>query len=683
MKEIKVPRVIEGNQASESVVVYNIDDFPYDDISNKKYKIVGRANKKYYNVSAAFDIETTTIDKRPDKDPYGFMYHWQFCIDGYVCFGRTWQEYMKFTCELEECLNLVDVRLCVFVHFLGFEFQFMHNFFVWDKIFATEKRAVVTAITGGIEYRCSYRLSNMPLQKFCETSKLCTYYKMDGEDYNYKKIRTAADMMSDNELAYCYNDVRGLCECIDTLLLDDTIATLPLTSTGYCRRDARKATKENPDNIELMKDISLTPYLYAMCKSTSRGGNTHASMRYSTNILEDVYSVDIKSSYPYVMLAGQFPMTRFRACNGYKLDEYAQEYACLIDITLEDIKIKSLDGVAYIPKAKCLLTANPRTDNGRILSAKRIRIMITDIDYNIINKQYNFIVSKVHHLFCAEYGYLPYEFRRDLSEKFKIKCELETGDKYLLAKFKNKINAYFGMILTDICHSEYEYVAGSDEPWRETPVNPAKALNDYYNSRNSFLSYQHGIWVTANARKRLQEGIDIAGRDFVYCDTDSVKSLRDISPELNEINQKVIDSESKCGVSIHGYGKDGLTYCGLWCDDGHYRRFVTLGAKKYAYEDEKGKLSITVSGLDKKKGAEWFEKHGGIEAFRPFLENEHIGAENSGRTVAYYNDVSEPYWICVNGCKMLTASNVGVVDTTYTLGIAPEYAIILNSIQKN
>jgi hypothetical protein len=87
-------------------VVYNINDFPYDNL--KKFPKVKNRSKKnpkvYYNVPAAFDIETTLIDGVKDKkgnyikglEPYSFMYHWQFCIDTYVVFGRRFEELIFF-----------------------------------------------------------------------------------------------------------------------------------------------------------------------------------------------------------------------------------------------------------------------------------------------------------------------------------------------------------------------------------------------------------------------------------------------------------------------------------------------------------------------------------------------------------------------------------------------------------
>lgn len=104
-----------------------------------------------------------------------------------------------------------------------------------------------------------------------------------------------------------------------------------------------------------------------------------------------------------------------------------------------------------------------------------------------------------------------------------------------MQSIKNKINAAFGMMLTDILNPEIEFFPKSDEPWKEHPIaDVGVALKRYYFSKNSFLSYQHGVWVTAHARADLVEGMDVAGHDLVQTDTDSVKCIGDYKREFEK-----------------------------------------------------------------------------------------------------------------------------------------------------
>lgn len=694
----------------QTVPVYNIDDFPYPNPVAKGWKRVikgkNRNRRQYYNVSAAFDIEattivdpeTSTIDK---KRHMGFMYIWQFCLEDTVCMGRTWGEFKTFIERLTQAMNLSEFsKLCVYVHYLPYEFQFFRDFFEVKKVFAKDKRDVVVVDIGEVEFRCSYALSNMSLDKFCKNSKLCTFNKQSGKDFNYRKVRLPNSELSDEELTYCYNDVRGLCQCIDTMLLEDTIATIPLTSTGYLRRDCRNAVLANEENWKQVQNLALTPKLYILCKTAARGGNTHANAIYTNNIISDVKSKDKKSSYPATMVLDDFPMTAFRTIRPSleNFDSVISEKACLIDITFYKIRMCSTQIIPYISLSKCTGYKNVRIDNGRVLSADSISCVITDIDFKIIASMYDFEDIQLRGLHVSEYGKLNNEFRELLMEYFTEKCRLEGGDPYLYAKFKNKVNAFFGMMLTDICHPELIYVPNSTEPWKEGDIDIQKMLDGYYNSRNSFLSYQHGIWVTAHARRRLQHGLDLVGSDTVYIDTDSIKYVENHDADFKYLNDGLLEECENNDIKPYAEVNGKRTYLGLWEDDGDYSQFITLGAKKYAYiKQGDTKLHITVAGLNKEDGAKYLEKcENGIHGFKigvevpPFKEIEEVDEitgekkiikVGSGRTTATYNDHSKIRKITVEGCEIEVGSNIGITETSYKFGVTDEYFQYFTSVQ--
>ena len=231
--------------------IYDIEELSYLDKLFKS-KDSKKRGVNYLGIPCAFDIETTNIYEK-DKDgkikkeprPYAFMYHWQFCFDDQVVFGRRWEEFQYLLHTLEKRLNLSDKnRLVVWVHNLPFEWAFMRQFIDFSEGFFREERQPLKVVTlGGIEFRCSYALSNMSLQKFCENEEGVTHFKLSGDDYDYDKIRTANTTLTDYEQGYCYNEVRGLCECIRSRMKHDTLAQIPMTSTGYVRRDLRNNVK--------------------------------------------------------------------------------------------------------------------------------------------------------------------------------------------------------------------------------------------------------------------------------------------------------------------------------------------------------------------------------------------------------------------------------------------------------
>ena len=43
-----------------------------------------------YEIVTSFDIETTSYEQQGEQ--MAFMYIWQFAIEDYVIYGRTWEE---------------------------------------------------------------------------------------------------------------------------------------------------------------------------------------------------------------------------------------------------------------------------------------------------------------------------------------------------------------------------------------------------------------------------------------------------------------------------------------------------------------------------------------------------------------------------------------------------------------
>ena len=366
-----------SNGAVVTDKIYSIYDFPYEETCAKilSYRYCGHHEVAYLSDFGTFDIETTTyqmsiIDEEPQYN--AFMYNWQFCIDDKVIMGRTWDEFLELLSTLRKSLGLSHNHyFVIYVHNLPFEFQFFRNFVNVTDVFAIERRKVVKCLVNdSFEFRCSYKLSNMSLQKFVSSTPGALYYKKGG-DLDYKKIRTPSTLLTNEELAYCYNDVRGLREAIKYLLKSekDTLANIPMTSTGYVRREFRSAINKNPRNHYIFLDLRLDPFIYALLKTATRGGNCHCNPLLSgaidnRNVFENVGSFDMSSAYPAVIVQCKFPMSPFmkRANKKSIIDKYISSgtHALLIDCVFYNLKIKKTGTIPYIPKAKCTKLWEPR-----------------------------------------------------------------------------------------------------------------------------------------------------------------------------------------------------------------------------------------------------------------------------------------------------------------------------------
>ena len=160
--------------------------------------------------------------------------------------GRTWTELREFMSRLLDVVG--DNTLVVLVHNLSYEFQFLRTIYDFqpDEVFALAKRKVakITMYDEAFEFRCTYIHSNMSLAAYCKKMHV-QHQKLDGEEFDYKVIRYPWTELTERQLEYCQNDVLGLVEAYTAEMKadHDTLETIPLTSTGYVRRDVKRAMR--------------------------------------------------------------------------------------------------------------------------------------------------------------------------------------------------------------------------------------------------------------------------------------------------------------------------------------------------------------------------------------------------------------------------------------------------------
>lgn len=700
------PACIKRFDGGEDVInTYNIQDFPYENLNTKALTCKHKKKPKYLVYTfATFDIETTTISSDTET-PYGFMYHWQMDVGGYVVTGRRWEEWVKFMLKLVEIFKTDETRnFVVYIHNEAFEFQFIRDFlnayFGGFHVFAAQRRKPIYVTTGnGIQFRCSYKLTNMSLEKAVQNELGVVHCKAAG-DLDYRIIRTADTPLDDTEYGYCVSDVVSLYELIERRLINerDNLESIPMTSTGYVRRDCRNSCRKDEDYREEFLKQEMTESVYKLLMEAGRGGNTHANRYMSGRIWHYVDSFDVASSYPAQMFLRKFPVSKFTPYGEIEsmteLDALLSEYACLFRVIFTGLEVRDNIGMPYIAISKATAHSKHVTlDNGRVLSVINredrendrgyISLTLTDVDFQIIKEQYTWDEMSISDFHIATYGYLPEALLSQVMAYFRAKTELkdkikeadESGDEeeaanlaYLYAKSKNRLNGIFGMCYTNPVHNVISI--NEDGEWIEDTPEIAEALKKYWKSRNSFLVYAWGVWITAWARRHLEDLFNALGQDkVIYGDTDSGKAVEVDISKIDALNAKVMELADKRGAYCDYNGT--RYYMGVYEHENKIpiAKFKTLGAKKYVYEDEKG-LHVTISGVSKKLGA---KELGSIDNFVPgFI------FKDAGGLTLYYNDAEKGiHQITVDGCTMTTASNIGMVDNTYEIGITSEYAELI------
>lgn len=618
--------------------IYNAKDIKHV-LDKYCYKVYFQSNRSkneerkafYFNCPAAFDIETTSFME--DNTKKAFMYQWQFGINGAVIFGRTWNEFVEMCKEISEYLHLNhQYRLLIYVHNLGYEFQFFRHLFEWENIFSIDERKPVKAISLlGIEFRCSYTLSGYSLAKVGSSLAKYQLEKMVG-DLDYSLVRNSLTPLTEKEMKYCENDVRVVMSYIQNKIEEDgDITRIALTKTSYVRRFVRNNTIYSNNNrvrnsySKKVRHLTLEVDEYEMAKRAFSGGYTHASAQYVDKVLENVDSFDFTSSYPYVMLAYKFPMTKGRKIIPKDKDE-ALKYIngkCLsiFNIRFSGLREKENAPDNIISLSKCYNKDGSHysqhaaiVNNGRIVLAYQdVYTTITNIDFECINKFYDYDDFEIFTMYTYLADYLPTPFCECIVKLYKDKTELKgvDGMEEDYKRAKEMLNSLYGMCVTDICRDDILY----DNEWEVEPltsVEMADRIKDYNESKSRFLSYIWGVFVTAYARRNVYSGIMAFGNDYVYCDTDSNKVLNaknhmDYIERYNKNCIKLLE----IAFDYHGFNKKDIAPLdingkshplGVWdweTKNNPYLQFKTLGAKRYLVRT-KDKYEMTVAGLPKK-----------------------------------------------------------------------------------
>lgn len=634
-----------------------------------------------------FDIETTTMitgNTENDNLIYeGIIWSGQFYNGKEYTQVRDLQGIREKFKEIEDSIAGSEERVLIFCHNLSYEFQFIKNLFIFTNVLAYNNRKVISATTStGLIFRCSYILSNMSLKKFLENEGVET---QKGE-MDYRKRRMPWTPLTEEELYYCKADVVGLHQALTKRISEcwmGSIRYLPYTSTGYVRRDCKRAMKKDYRNRQEFLRNALSYPQFVYCREAFRGGSVHANRYYVGKVIEYVFSMDKSSSYPFELMSKEFP-TKFYKMKKYTEKEFnyflRKDYALLFRVSLRNVRIRKRVYNPYIPSAKCWkLSSNHKRDNGRILSADFLSITLTEVDWRIIKKQYIFDKPRFEDIYYSKKAPLPDPLKEVIMDYYRKKTELKgvDGKEYEYNRAKSKLNSIYGMFVTspikeDFIFNEDDYILELKEDNRPLEKIEQIKLQKFYRSFNSFLSYQVGIWVTAYAREGLQEMIDVVDSDYVYGDTDSVKGLNydKYKDAIEIINQRIRSEALRVGATATD--RHGVEHpMGVWEFEGISRYFKTFGSKKYLYGDDQD-FKITIAGVPKSEGKASIKKW--CEDNNKNWYDIDIGYEfKRCKLASHYNDYPETKFITIEGKQLEVASNIGLTDANYLLGYASDY----------
>lgn len=657
-------------------------------------------------VSSGFIHDGQTVeqfDKSKDDLYYrecekvALMYVWQFSINENVFMGRTVEELKEFL----EALKEWDFHTkYVYIHNLSYEFQcILRDLFddEFEKVFAREKRKVLFCEKDSFVFRCSYFLTNMSLETWAIQKELPV--KKLSSDLDYLKIRTPKTKLTEKEVEYCLHDCLvmfyGLVEYKKTY---GSIYNIPLTQTGEVRREIQKRMNVSSELKYRKKCAMLFPDRiedYKLLVNVFQGGYTHANYKKAGRTIEGIiFGKDLSSSYPTVMCLKRFPITRFYDTEFS--EEYLKEYKYSFIIQIECVNIHSKTYNSFWSVSHCdELSEDYKKDNGRLISASRAVMTMTNIDYKTFVKVYNCETINVKMFKVAINGYLSPTFIRYVLELFAQKTELKGIEekKDLYMKAKQYINSMYGCCVTRDLSDD---VLFEDGDWTEELLNAESYVDkvQYQRKRLSkiFGAYQFGVFITAYARENLWKAIQELDSDLIYCDTDSVYYINNHDDFFENYNKEIEEEENevadRLNVSRETFcpkDKKGIKHrLGIWesehdvaspCNE-RIIAFKTLGAKKYIYQTADGRLHMTVSGVRKKAVEQ-------IKSIDEFNEGLVFDIDHAKKLLPHYIDNmrNDIVWNKGEYDEYVPTSEqkhgICMQPTTYSLGMSLDYIELL------
>lgn len=618
-----------------NIYTFDIETSSYIILDDKIYPAI------YYDKLS--DIEKKRCFKR------SHMYIWMFGINDIVYYGRTWDELKLFLKKLDNCVS--DTKY-VFIHNLAFEFQYLKSNFHFEEVAARKSHKVITAIMKdyNITLRCSYMMTNVALKYLPKVFDLPVEKKVG--DLDYSLIRNPNTPLTEKELGYCEYDCLVLYHYIlKELEVYEDVKHIPTTSTGKVRRELQELVRTDFKYKRIVhKAINTDPHIYNLLCDAFLGGYTHANWIYADEVLKNVDSYDISSSYPYVLATQKYPNSEFRKCFIKKREQMSKGLCYLLVVKFKNVKCRYYNN--FISASKCRNLRGAKYDNGRLISADEFEMTLTDVDFYFYLDTYD-LEYEIIECFYSSKNYLPKTLIKFILDKYVGKTELKgvEGKEMEYGRIKSMYNSIYGMSVTNNIRDNVIYY-DNDGTWEEVELTNEEIIEKLKNEKKkSFLSFAYGVWVTAYARDNLLRRV-IANDDYVvYCDTDSCKLVEGYDKEVFNNYNKSVDERieyvcrilkleknqyepkdikgNKHMMGIFEYEVDKKKQ-----DKTHsYDEFITQGAKKYAYKID-DKIHITLAGVPK-KGANALKK---LDDFR---DNFIFRYEDTEKNLLMYVDNQE------------------------------------------
>ena len=610
----------------------------------------------------------------PEPQEIGWVYQWAICLyrtnfKPVIVYGRKPSDMAAVFLHIAHILGLSDTHeAAVYFHNFSYDYAYIEKFIKdtlgfdggeYDLLATAPHKILQMRTACGLVFRCSYQLSNSSLD-FWSRKVLFTKHKKLTGAIEYGAVHYQNSKLYRDDWRYMIYDVLVPAECLEIILRQerDTLAKIPLTSTGYVRRDTFRSSCKDKTARTQFERSKMTVESYGVIHEATAGGYTHTNRFMRGEIIRgQMKHGDMTSFYPTAQRGclGGFPISRFCLWDNKPTKKrqlkylYDKEHCYIFRCYIKGAKLKP--GIPF-PTLSVHYAYTHRAgdnlhiveDNGRILETKGdgFYYTFTELDIDTTRKLYTFEQLQILQVWRANKGDLPLWLTSVIDHYYKLKSDIKAKlktDKHnedllaMYAKVKARLNSIFGCTCTDPVRTNFIETASGE--WKADRPNIGEALDKFYNSRKSFMWYQWGCYTTALCRHEIiRTAADVIGwENCLYSDTDSI--FYKWSPEV----QKRIDADNarrrKHAEAIGAYivNDEGVkVYYDDFADEVEdIREFRALHSKCYAYKLANGEMYCTIAGVNRKSRV---KELGRLENLR----NGFVFHKNGGTRIKYLHD---------------------------------------------
>lgn len=436
---------------------------------------------------------------------------------------RTPTEFIDYLKNLIDTFDLnPSRRIFCYFHNLSFDLSYL---LPWIQMYLPDyenrsgiydgRNRIITYVQGCFEFRCTYLLSACSLERWCEEMNAEHKKKVGLYDYN-RELFQDSELDLDSAL-YDEYDILSMEDCLRAQMqaYNDTLGSIPLTSTAYIRRILRNACQADKN---YRKDIFLRSMIdadaYGCLLKSYAGGYTHQNRFLKCKTIyagrlntwpdkkltldlrgKTIKHKDFRSHYPSQMRSYMLPWGAvdyyyniknaedYRKIYGHyitpaDLFNMYPKYTTISEVRIRDLRLKNKNiSMPFMQNSKMFDTIEGQfynaNDNGRSLATSgEFTTFVDNLTLKILADQYDLeghiVILKVYRF---ENTKCPEPIARVIDDLFKKKsdykieykrCKKKYGENdertitalFNLNQSKKLLNAIYGCCSTAIVRTK-------------------------------------------------------------------------------------------------------------------------------------------------------------------------------------------------------------------------------------